>query len=528
MAFTINKTDGTILATVQDGTLDQTTNLSLFGKNYAGYGELLNENQVKLLENFANTTENAPDKPLTGQLFYDTTKGQIQVYDGSVFKAASGSIVSTTQPTIGSTGDLWFDSTNEQIYVYNGSSWILVGPIASAGAGTTGSISATITDTTGVSRSVIQSLVNDTIVSITSLVAFTPQTAISGFATISKGVNLSTAISDNKFQGTSTDADTLGGVAAANFLRSNTDDTTSGTISIQKDASLILGADGDVTFEQSGAIFTITNTTEDGNIVFNINDGGSQTDALTITASDASVTVANDLTVSGNLTVSGTTTTISATNTTIEDNIIVLNKGQTVQLDSTNDSTVGNDIGIVFDRGVSTNVAFIWDESNDEFALVNTTDDGSNLGNIAISSYQTLKATATSALYSDLAERYESDQPLESGDVVKLGGDKEVTKTTQQGDTSVFGVVSTNPAYKMNADAGGDSTHPYIALSGRVPCKVKGSVNKGDRLIASAEPGVAEAVTDEESMNFLAIIGRSLESSQEDSVKYIEIVVGKN
>ena len=70
MAFTINKTDGTILATVQDGTLDQTTNLSLFGKNYAGYGELLNENQIKLLENFANTTENAPDKPIKGMLFY--------------------------------------------------------------------------------------------------------------------------------------------------------------------------------------------------------------------------------------------------------------------------------------------------------------------------------------------------------------------------------------------------------------------------------------------------------------------------
>ena len=98
MAFTINKTDGTILATVQDGTLDQTTNLSLFGKNYAGYGELLNENQIKLLENFANTTENAPDKPIKGMLFYDTTKGQVQVYDGTSFKAATGSIVSTSQP----------------------------------------------------------------------------------------------------------------------------------------------------------------------------------------------------------------------------------------------------------------------------------------------------------------------------------------------------------------------------------------------------------------------------------------------
>ena len=536
MAFTINKTDGTILATVQDGTLDQTTNLSLFGKNYAGYGELLNENQIKLLENFANTTENAPDKPIKGMLFYDTTKGQVQVYDGPSFKAATGSIVSTSQPSTGSTGDLWFDSTNEQVYVYNGSSWVLIGPIASAGAGTTGSISATITDDTGVARSVIQDLVNDTIVSITSTVAFTPQTAITGFASIAKGVNLSTAISDAKFTGTSTDADALGSTAATNFLKSNADDTTSGTISIQKDASLILGADGDVTATQSGSNFTLKNTTSDGNIIFNVNDGGSDTTALTITGSDASVTVANDLTVTGSLTVNGTTSTISTTNTTIEDNIIVLNSGQTASIvggaggfdSSSADSTVGNDIGIIFDRGIHANVGFIFDESRDEFALINTTEDGTSTGDITISSYATLHATATSAQYSDLAERYESDVVLEAGDVVKIGGSKEVTKTTQEGDTDVFGVVSTQPAFKMNADAGDNDTHPYIALSGRVPCKVKGPVTKGDRLIASAQEGVAEAVQDISTLSLHSVLGRSLETSDDNEVKYIEIVVGKN
>lgn len=519
MAFTINKTDGTVLATIQDGTLDQTTNLSLFGKNYAGYGELLNENQVKLLENFANTTENAPDKPIRGQLFYDTTKGQIQVYDGTAFKAASGSIVSTTQPTVGSAGDLWFDSTNEQIYVYNGTSWILVGPVASAGAGTTGSVSATIVDTTGVSRSVIQSLVSDTIVAITSSVSFTPQTAISGFASISKGVNLSTAISDNKFTGTATDSDALGGVAAANYLISNGDDTTSGTLSITKDASLVLGVDGDINFTQSGANFTIQNTTEDGNVVFNINDGGSQTTALTITGADASVTIANNLTVTGDFTVSGASYQINSTNLTIEDPLIVLNRGTTGP---------SVDSGILIDRGVNPNVAFIWDDSADEFALVQTPETGSTAGDITITSYATLHATATAAQYSDLAERYESDTPLEPGDVVKIGGDKEITKTSSIGDTDVFGVVSTNPAFKMNADAGSDDTHPYVALSGRVPCKVKGPVNKGDRLIASDEPGVAQAIQDPSTISLYAVIGRSLEDTDQQSTKYVEIVVGKN
>jgi len=229
MAYTINKTDGTILATIADGTVDTTTNLSLFGKNYAGYGELLNENQVKLLENFANTTANAPDKPVIGQLFYDTTLNQIQVYDGTVFKASSGSIISATEPTFGAEGDLWYDSTNEQIYVYTGSAWTLVGPAATAGAGTTGSIVTTITDSTGVSRPVVQLTTGDAIVAIISSVEFTPQSTISGYATIKKGVTLGTQISSNKFQGTATDSDALGGISSANFLRSNENDTATGS-----------------------------------------------------------------------------------------------------------------------------------------------------------------------------------------------------------------------------------------------------------------------------------------------------------
>ena len=91
MAYTINKTDGTVLATVADGTLDTTTNLNLIGKNYAGYGEILNENSVKLLENFASSS--SPTKPLTGQLYYDTTLAQIKVYNGTAFKAVNGAII---------------------------------------------------------------------------------------------------------------------------------------------------------------------------------------------------------------------------------------------------------------------------------------------------------------------------------------------------------------------------------------------------------------------------------------------------
>lgn len=496
MAFTINKTDGTVLTTVQDGTLDQTTNLSLFGKNYAGYGELLNENQIKLLENFANTTANAPDKPLTGQLFYDTTLKQIQVYDGTAFKAASGSIVSTTQPTTGAEGDLWYDSSNQQIYVYTGTSWILVGPIASSGSGTTGAVASTITDTGGTARSVLQSLLNDTVVAITSSVAFTPAESISGFSTISEGINLSTAIGSNKFHGTATDSDALGGASASTFLKSNEDDTTTGTLTIQKDASLVLGLDGDVNFTQSDANFTLQNTASDGNVIINVNDGGVQTTALTVRASDASVVIANDLVVAG--TIDGTV----------------------------NQATVADTVKSIDANGVDLEHFVTFVNSSDSSSTANAlrTDGGLSYN----PSTNVLSTTASAAQYSDLAERYEADQPMEPGDVVKIGGDKEITKTTQQGDEQVFGVISTAPAYSMNKDAGTDQTHPYVALSGRVPCKVIGSVRKGDRLIASAEPGVAQAVSTLEDTTIFAVIGRSLETNTDETVKYIEIAVGRN
>ena len=490
MAFTINKTDGTVLATIQDGTLDQTTNLSLFGKNYAGYGELLNENFVKVLENFANTTANAPDKPITGQLFYDTTLKQIQVYDGSAFKAASGSIVSSTEPTVGAEGDLWYDSNNQQIFVYNGVNWVLIGPIASSGSGTTGAIASTIVDNTGTSRSVLQSLLNDTIVAITSSVAFTPQEAVSGFASISEGINLSTAIGSNKFHGTATNADALGGASASTFLKSNEDDATSGTLTISKDVSLILGEDGDVNMTQSGTTFTVQNTTEDGDIVFNINDGGSQTTALTIRASDASVVIPNTIIGTVNqATVADTVKTVDADGDNASYFLTFVN--------SQDSSTTANSLKV--DGGLSYNP-----------------------------STNILATTASAAQYSDLAERYEADEPMQPGTVVKIGGTKEITKTTTQGDEQAFGVISTAPAYRMNDLAGEDSTHPHVALSGRVPCRVKGAVRKGDRLISSDEPGIAQAINTLEDTTIYAVIGRALETNLETTVKYIEIVVGRN
>ena len=104
MAYTINRSDGTAIVTVSDGQIDQNaTDITLIGKNFSGFGEYLNENFVKILENFAN--ESQPGQPLTGQLWYDVTESRIKVYTGSEWKAVGTSALASSRPLDLSTGD---------------------------------------------------------------------------------------------------------------------------------------------------------------------------------------------------------------------------------------------------------------------------------------------------------------------------------------------------------------------------------------------------------------------------------------
>lgn len=133
MPYILNKTNGTILTTVQDASLDVTTDLFFVGRNYAGYGEWQNENFLKLLENFANTIP--PAKPIDGQVWYDVTNKRINVYDGVNWKSVSNIEINTENPKdtkTFSTGDLWFDSRQEQLYAYNGEDFVLIGPPSGA------------------------------------------------------------------------------------------------------------------------------------------------------------------------------------------------------------------------------------------------------------------------------------------------------------------------------------------------------------------------------------------------------------
>jgi len=192
MAYTINKYDTTQLTIVQDGTIDQTTDIKLVGKNYAGYGEIQNENFVFLLENFAGA--NQPPRAIQGQIWFDTANSKLKFYDGGKWRTTGGAEISATAPAGLSTGDFWWDTTNQQLYAYNGTDFVLVGP-QDAGTGITQMQSKTVLDTGSISRSVIAATVNDDVQFLISPVEFTidstdAQNAISGFDVVRQGVTL--------------------------------------------------------------------------------------------------------------------------------------------------------------------------------------------------------------------------------------------------------------------------------------------------------------------------------------------------
>ena len=541
MAYKINNTFGTLLVTLADGTIDvATTDLTLIGKGYAGFGEKLNENLVKLLENFNNTS--APNNKIQGQLWFDQTNKQINVYDGTKFKPVGSTTNSTTQPTNAVKGDLWFDTANTQLYVYNGTAWTLIGPTTVAGTGQTVFTTDIIEDNTGQLRTILKMIANDAVVGIVSNIAFTPSgsatsgTALitAGFSTVSQGITLSTNVASAKFRGTATNSDSLGGVAAANYLRSDSADTTTGSLGILNDTGLTIGAGSDVTMSLSSDDFTIAQTTQDKDIIFTVNDGGTTKEALRIKGSTGRI---EHLRV-GDLTVDGSNTIMNTTTLSVEDNIIELNRN------ISNNAGMPNYSGLKVNRGEASTATeqdlyWVWDET---FADDGTTIHGnaggawtafksSDVGGTEMSAptlvdirANVVHALTTSAMYADLAERYEADCQTEIGDVVILGGEAEITKCNDELSDAVFGVISESPAFLMNAQAGNNDSHPMVALKGRVMVKLKGKGQAGDRLVSAGNSEARVASADE--CNQFNVIGRLIKTKYNEETTLTECVIG--
>ena len=460
MAYTVNKTNSSATPnsyTVQDSILNTQTDIPFVGKGYAGYGEVIAENFLHLLENFSNTT--APGKPIKGQLWFDETTGRLKVYNGTSFVPLGGAQYQSTQPSGMVAGDVWVDSDTGQLYFYNGTSSILVGPPSATGT-TSGLTFDTVTDSTTASQNIVNLFSDGDRIAIISKNTFTPQAAITGFATVTKGINLNSSLS-LKFTGTSTDSDRLGGVAAADFLVANANDTTSGTLGVLNDGGVTVGADNDLRLLVEAAGPTIQSVISDADITFKVNDGGTTTTVMTMDGATSRIGIGNTSPTT-KLDVTGTVNATAFTGP--------LTGNVTGDVTGGTGSFTGLTItGTTISRTIRPSVDATFD-----------------LGTSALG-YNVVYAKATSAQYADLAENYDTDEQYPVGTVVMVGGNREVTASSFG--KRAIGVVSENPAYLMNSQGKGQP----IALKGRVKVRVNGFIAKGDELIADNQ-GLATRV----------------------------------
>lgn len=196
MAYQVNKYNGSFLTSVADGTVDLSTDIKFVGKNYAGYGQIQNENFLFLLENFSGASQ--PNKPIVGQLWFDTNDRKIKVFDGSRFKLVGGATASATAPTGLTAGEFWFDAQARQLYCWTGLEFSLIGPETSTVLGETSVTSQIVRDTAGNLQTIAQIKVGSQEGDPSTIAIFSKQTFnldlvnynIPGFGRINKGITL--------------------------------------------------------------------------------------------------------------------------------------------------------------------------------------------------------------------------------------------------------------------------------------------------------------------------------------------------
>jgi hypothetical protein len=549
MAYTINKTNTAVLTTIADGSTSNTTSLTLIGKNYPGYGEILNENFVRLLESHASASP-GPTSPIAGQLWWDTTNNILKVHTGTGTTTGWRPLASLTSnastPTTSLvTGDLWWKTDDQQLKAYNGSTWVTVGPAFSAGVGTSGAIVETVLSNLAVSNTVISLYTGSTRVAIVSKSdEFTPGTSISGFAKIYPGITLAnvSVIPGVQLTGTASNADKLDSLDSTDFLRATANASTSGTLQISNNSGLYVGSTPDGRLWVSSSNVILENQTNSGQLILRVRDsGGTQSNALAFAGTGAATFSAN-VTAAGNVIVQSV---LASTNSTTGSFVTAggagisgnLNIGGNANI--TGNLTIGGNISSAA-TNFTGNVT-LGDASADTVTfngLVNSNVIPSanatyNLGNTS-NRWNNVWGVSSSALYADLAERYAADGDYKPGTVLTIGGDAEVTAASVHDD--VFGVVSTSPAYLMNDAAGTNDTHPPVALIGRVPVRVLGQCRKGDKLAVGprgvavmwqADPNAddnhpAEVLTQDQ------LVGRALADKYTDEEELVETVLASH
>jgi hypothetical protein len=353
MTYRINKTDGNVLVDIPDGQFDTgKSSLTLIGKNVTNFGKILNENLIKLLENFSSSTQ--PEHPIKGQLWYNTSTGRLNVYDGSDFRASGGPLVSSSRPLNLVPGDLWINNETNQLWFYDGVDLVLAGPLYTAQQKTSGFTVDSIIDTSNRLKVIAKLHINGVLLGIFSNTAFLPALPIEGFSgAIGVGFTASTLVG-NKFDITVSRAEglttALGDTKVADdILYNNEDGIIVGSLTVQSvDGVRLLGGDpgtntfaqGDTSLKLEGGNFVIENNESSRAIEIKTKKpvGGSNT-AIYIDSVNqrigffnrsptADVDISGNLKVSGDLIIEGDTFTISTTTLEIQDKNIELNKVQ--------------------------------------------------------------------------------------------------------------------------------------------------------------------------------------------------------
>lgn len=376
MPYNINYTDKDtkLPITVYDNTLNTDTSLKFPGRNYTGYGAIMGENLLALLENFASPT--APVNAIEGQLWYNSSNGTLLINDGTGengWKAASGIQKSSTPPSVSEdkVGEVWVDTVKQQLYVWSGTTWVLVGPEFSSESGLrTGPIIETVSDSDNRDRKIVQFLVEDVPVAIVSKDSFVPKITIPGFDTIRAGLNISSPNDQGesssfeggflpKIVGTATSADslTIGDtvVESGKFLRTDAVNTTEFGINIRNNSGITLGVDGTFRLSSSVTANRIYNATPGSSIDLQTNQDGTASTVLRVIENKIGINVLTpsvELDISGDIKTDGTlivTNTNASTNfsngsiitsggISVSKNILV-REGMSVQGDSVVENT---------------------------------------------------------------------------------------------------------------------------------------------------------------------------------------------
>lgn len=603
MSYIINKFSGGQLVVLEDGTLDTSTSLGLLGRNYTGYGEVQNENFVFLLENFAN--ESPPSRPLTGQAWYNTTLGALNVYNGTAWAPVGSATTSNIAPE-GFDGALWYKDTTDQLFIFDSGFWKLIGPEALDGYGATQVRARTLLDNASVEHAVLEVLVDGTTFAICADESFLidDSNLITGFTSLQAGTNFSTnrpaigslvgnAASASRLEpgrqinGVYFDGQTDITIASntANTLTrgsyltgANFNGSAATTWSVDASSANVIGKivardsagdfeagiiTADLVGNVSGNVTATTGTSRFIRVEANEFVGATLSGNAFSTTKLQTARTINGVLFDGTADITVPTAAADITGTRLASNVIesyLTSLGTLTSLDvsalgitlggpDTNTAPVRlfldeNTIPTLYSRNVGINFTVLdttQSGNKTKVRLINSATalaaggvnapalvpDESGNTNLGISTvkWNSVHAnyfvgTATSAQYADLAEKYVADQEYEAGTVLEFGGDFEVT-LAEDGTNRVAGVVSTDPAYLMNSECAGTHT-VALALQGRVPCKVRGKIQKGDMLMSGGN-GYARKATNPQ---IGTIIGKAL--ADFDGISgVIEVAVGR-